>query len=132
METKLVVQNTIIGLRIYNAFMLFIYVACSGLMMLMPFLSKSSKYLSSTSRFNNDDLIVAAVMLVVLIPFVFIHLLALVIAGKQSRANWIFQIIVVALGFTSFLTLIPAIFLLIGLVSEETKAYYFKDKDKTS
>jgi cytochrome c biogenesis protein CcdA len=55
-----------------------------------------------------------------------ITLIAAIIVRKRSKFNWILQLVMVIPGLTSILLILPALYLMLGLLSKESKDYYFK------
>lgn len=51
-------------------------------------------------------------------------LAGIIAVKKRTQWAWILQIVMVALGFGSIVTIVPCVFLLMGLISDEVQEYY--------
>jgi hypothetical protein len=118
---------TILGLRIYNGILSVMYILIGCLMVfIMLLIFVDTKPVGNVYGTDGKTFIMILMFFVafILLAFFAIHLTALITANKQTKWNWILQIISVCLGFTSMITIIPCVLLLIGLLSKETKEYY--------
>lgn len=125
MDKSGTVSLTLTGLRIYHVAMILIYIGV-GVFLAFLFAASPSTTSSMYARSSSGSSALAYLFLTALclVPFIILEVIGLITVGKQTKGAWIFQIILVALGFTSLLTTIPCVFLLIGLVSKDVKAFY--------
>lgn len=119
-------QATLKWLRIYHLFSFISGIVVSLLLALMTFvLMGDVSAFDSQSEYNFFVAIMFGTVAFILVCN-FISLLAAVIVRKKTKVNWVFQLILVVGGFGSLLTIIPCIFLFLGLISEEGKNYYLR------
>lgn len=119
-------ENTLKWLRIYHV-VVFVYSILMSLFvgfLVVIFINDSSAF-DSRMEYNFYMVLMGGISLMIFASS-FIHLFAAVITKKKGQVNWIFQLILVIMGVTNMLSLIPCIFLFMGLTSEEGKDYYLK------
>lgn len=67
---------------------------------------------------------IMAFFAVLFIAIIILYIVAIVVAGKRSEVNWVFQLVVSALGVTNIITAIPYILAIMNLTDPEVKKYF--------
>ncbi|MBN2016370.1 hypothetical protein JW766_06105 [Candidatus Dojkabacteria bacterium] len=70
--------------------------------------------------------ICVTVMLLPMIAVAITYIIGALKVYTQKKSVWVLQIVLVAIGTSSLLTLVPCIFLLMSLLSDEVQDYYKK------
>jgi hypothetical protein len=126
--TNNTLQRTLMGLKIYNALMSLLYLCILCFMVSMPLLFDVG-LVNERQPQASENFLFIVIMAIVIIPFFLLFAIGFMFVDKQKKWAWIYQIVLVSLGFTSILTILPCVLLLIGLVSDEVKTYYHGDTD---
>lgn len=126
MDDKL--KYTKIGLYIYNG-LLFVVNLFFGLFLFSALSLAFVNEVYIVPDMNDqspDPVLMVLSSLVVIFIFLLsaVHFVGLLTVGRQRAWVWVYQIIVVSLGFGSILTVVPSIFLLIGLLTQEVQDLY--------
>jgi len=145
-ELKPVVKNTILGLRVFHGFIFLLYTCSLVLVLILGYASyqDSVTYYNAGTSINSTinalqhqyisksvpsnpttTVIVFGIFAAVLLVFIFLYFIGLLTAHVRSKVNWVFQLILCIISTSGLLTLIPAALLIVGLVSNETRDYYF-------
>jgi hypothetical protein len=114
-----------LGMRIYNGFMAFIYLCAICLMafaFILPFMEDSSSMRDGEMFFY---LGVMAVFVVFIMLFLAFYVFLAVSVHVRTKWNFVLQVIGLAMGMTSFLTMLPAVLLLVFWVMDENRKYYW-------
>lgn len=78
--------------------------------------------------FDTDDKNITLMILgfcVLLLAFsLFVYVLGSILAGKRSKGNWIFQLVLAALGISGLITAIPYLYSIMKLTDPEVKKYF--------
>lgn len=120
------VQKTINYVKIYNIALLVLYIVsslCIGfLLLILSGLAGSDT--TSTDIETSELVAIVAITSCMFLVFISIHAISLLFLRRQTKANWIFQLIVISLGLTSILVLPFSIILLLRWTNDEVKAYF--------
>ena len=102
---------------IYNIFVFIIYLCSLGcvasVFLLVPDVDSES-----------SDIFTWVCMGAIIIPFLLLQIIFAVLLFAKGKIAYYSQIISLAIGFTSIITVIPCVFLLIEWIKEDVKEYY--------
>lgn len=115
---------THIGLYIYHSFFLLMYVLaglCFVVAIPLGMLSDSGESEPPPAWFA---LLCGGFFAIFFLIFILFHVIGLITVRRRTRGAWILQIVLVAFGFSSLLTVIPSVLLLVGLISQDVQDYY--------
>jgi len=115
------IKNTILGLRIYNGCMSFLYFLVFVLICPITIFAISDR--ETPIWFSVFCL---GFILLICLGLLVAYIIGTLKASAQSKKVWVLQIVLVAIGLSSLLTIIPSIFLLIYLIDDEVQRYYKK------